>query len=127
MVEKKEVSKAKKLSEKKQISILDVEKNKHPVLASPRTFGQRAADNLAKWAGSWTFILGFFVFLFVWMALNTVWLILGVWDLYPFILLNLVLSCVAAIQAPIILMAQNRAAQKDRQKVPVSRQRKDAR
>jgi len=79
------------------------------------TFGQRAADNLAKWAGSWVFIVSFFVFLVLWMAVNTVWLIFGrVWDIYPFILLNLVLSCLAAIQAPIILMSQNRSSERDR-------------
>ena len=80
-----------------------------------RTFGQKAADILAEYAGSWGFIIGFSVFLVAWMALNVYgWL--GHWDPYPFILLNLVLSCLAAIQAPIILMSQNRQSQKDRLK-----------
>jgi uncharacterized membrane protein len=83
----------------------------------PLTFGQKAADWIAKWAGSWTFIIMFFVFLGLWMAVNAIWIIFGrIWDPYPFILLNLALSCLAAIQAPIILMSQNRAAERDRQR-----------
>jgi len=82
-------------------------------LVIPQTFGQRAADGIAKWAGSWTFIIGFLALLGVWMALN-VYAWIGEWDPYPFILLNLVLSCIAALQAPVILMSQNRQAQKDR-------------
>jgi len=79
------------------------------------TLGQRTADALTKWAGSWIFIIGFLVFITFWMIINTVWLIFGSsWDIYPFILLNLILSCLAAIQAPIILMSQNRANQRDR-------------
>ena len=73
----------------------------------PLTFGQKAADAITRAAGSWTFILGFFSFLMVWMILNTVGWFFN-WDSYPFILLNLVLSCLAAVQAPIILMSQNR-------------------
>ena len=68
-----------------------------------RTFGQRAADNLAKWAGSWTFILFFFIFLVLWMCAN-IYMWVNEWDPYPFILLNLILSCLAAVQAPVILM-----------------------
>ena len=83
-------------------------------LVIPQTFGQRAADNISKWAGSWTFILSFIGLLIVWMILNTSMLIFGVWDKFPFILLNLVLSCLAALQAPVILMSQNRQSQKDR-------------
>ena len=81
-----------------------------------RSFGERAADGLAKWAGSWVFIISFFVFLAFWMATN-VYAWINSWDPYPFILLNLVLSCLAAIQAPIILMSQNRQSQKDRAKI----------
>jgi uncharacterized membrane protein len=79
----------------------------------PRSLGQRLSDRLTRGAGSWTFILGFLGLLAVWMAVNVV---AGVrhWDPYPFILLNLVLSCVAAIQAPIILMSQNREEARDR-------------
>ena len=90
----------------------------HPILRLPKTFRQKAADNLTKWAGSWTFILGFMILLFIWIGMNAFFLInynLGnPFDPYPFILLNLVLSCLAAMQAPVILMSQNRAAQKDR-------------
>jgi uncharacterized membrane protein len=82
----------------------------------PRTFGQRAADLIAKWAGSWTFIISFLILLAIWMALN-IYAWAGEWDPYPFILLNLVLSCIAALQAPVILMSQNRQGQKDRTKV----------
>ena len=83
-------------------------------LVIPQTFGQRAADGIAKWAGSWVFILSFLVILVLWMILNTSMVLFGVWDLYPFILLNLVLSTLAALQAPVILMSQNRQSQKDR-------------
>ncbi len=82
----------------------------------PRTFGQKSADKLTQIAGSWAFILVFFVFLVAWMTINAIWLSHRSWDPYPFILLNLLLSCLAAIQAPIILMSQNRQAQKDRQR-----------
>ena len=80
------------------------------------TKGQAAANWLAKWAGSWSFIGLFALFLFVWMFLNTYMFIFGQWDNYPFILLNLVLSCIAALQAPVILMSQNRTTERDRVK-----------
>lgn len=84
-------------------------------LVSPHTFGQKAADSITQWAGSWTFIISFLILLGVWMVINVYgWI--GSWDPYPFILLNLVLSCIAALQAPVILMSQNRQAQKDRLK-----------
>jgi len=85
-----------------------------------RTFGQKAADFLTKWAGSWAFILSLFGFLAIWICINGYFLIryqLGkAFDPYPFILLNLILSCLAAVQAPIILMSQNRTSQRDRLK-----------
>ncbi len=81
----------------------------------PTKIGEKAADNLAKSAGSWGFIIGFLIFLALWMAAN-IYAWLNTWDPYPFILLNLILSCIAALQAPIILMSQNRSAQKDRQR-----------
>tara|TARA_Y100000310_G_scaffold306691_1_gene348077 strand:- start:751 stop:1167 length:417 start_codon:yes stop_codon:yes gene_type:complete len=87
----------------------------HPFRNHNRTLGQRAADSLSKWAGSWPFIIGFFIFLGLWVSANLyAWT--QQWDPYPFILLNLVLSCLAAVQAPVILMSQNRAAQRDRLK-----------
>jgi uncharacterized membrane protein len=91
--------------------------NKKPIfqlIHGQRTFGERASDNLSRFAGSWGFIISFLVFLVVWMAVN-VYAWINTWDPYPFILLNLVLSCLAAIQAPVILMSQNRQVQKDRQ------------
>ena len=91
---------------------------KQPVLRVKKiSSGQKAADWVAKWAGSWTFITLFMVFLFIWMILNSIIVVFGVWDLFPFILLNLILSCIAAIQAPIILMSQNRQAEIDRQRM----------
>ena len=78
------------------------------------TLGQRLSDGLSNFAGSWRFIIGFLVILIVWIVVNVVVLISKAFDPYPFILLNLVLSCLAAIQAPIILMSQNRQEQKDR-------------
>ncbi len=80
---------------------------------SKLTFGQRAADGLARFAGSWTFIILFFMILVLWIAVNAV-VLTKPFDIYPFILLNLILSCLAAIQAPIIMMSQNRQEQKDR-------------
>jgi uncharacterized membrane protein len=79
------------------------------------TIGQRTADWMTTWAGSWIFIFSFFIFLGVWMSLN-IYAWIEHWDPYPFILLNLVLSCLAAIQAPIILMSQNRQSEKDRRR-----------
>ena len=79
---------------------------------STRTFGDKLADKLTEVAGSWTFIIGMILFLIIWIFLN-LYLIDRV-DPYPFVLLNLVLSCIAALQAPIIMMSQNREAKKDR-------------
>lgn len=77
-----------------------------------RTFGQRLADHVASFGGSWRFLISFGVFIAVWMVIN----IIGVaqFDLYPFILLNLALSCLAAVQAPVIMMSQQRQEAKDR-------------
>lgn len=76
--------------------------------------GDRLADRLAEVAGSWKFITGFFIVLIIWIAANAVILTQKPFDPYPFILLNLVLSCLAAIQAPVILMSQNRQEARDR-------------
>jgi uncharacterized membrane protein len=78
------------------------------------TLGQKTADKISTFGGSWTFIILFFVFLLGWIVINSFLLTIKPYDPYPFILLNLVLSCLAAIQAPIILMAQNRQAERDR-------------
>ncbi len=86
----------------------------HPIFRQNLTMGQKAADLIANIGGSWWFIIGLFLVLLIWISANT-WLLLNRhFDPYPFILLNLFLSCLAAIQAPIILMAQNRQAQRDR-------------
>ena len=79
------------------------------------TIGQRAADKIAKFAGSWAIIFSFTGLLLLWMAINVL-LAARAFDAYPFILLNLVLSCVAAIQAPLIMMSQNRQEEKDRRR-----------
>ncbi|MHA3787071.1 DUF1003 domain-containing protein [Flavobacterium hauense] len=80
------------------------------------TFGQRVADKVATFGGSWTFILMFVGFLLGWIALNVFILLNKGFDPYPFILLNLILSCIAALQAPVIMMSQNRQSEKDREK-----------
>ncbi|MBW3519959.1 DUF1003 domain-containing protein [Flavobacterium sp. NKUCC04_CG] len=78
------------------------------------TLGQKLADHVAAFGGSWTFIITFFLFILVWMLVNIWFLATKPFDPFPFILLNLILSCLAAIQAPIIMMSQNRQEQKDR-------------
>lgn len=85
-----------------------------PILENQLTIGQRAADKIAAFGGSWKFIILFFLLLIGWIILNIWFLGKHPFDPYPFILLNLILSCLAAIQAPIIMMSQNRLEQKDR-------------
>lgn len=80
------------------------------------SLGQRVADKVAAFGGSWTFIISFIVFLLIWIAFNVFWLSNKGFDPYPFILLNLILSCVAAFQAPVIMMSQNRQEEKDRER-----------
>ncbi len=97
---------------------------KHEFISLPKkgkvpevtSVGGRLADKVAAFGGSWKFIIIFFVVLIAWMALNTVWFNNKGFDPYPFILLNLILSCTAAIQAPIIMMSQNRQEEKDRER-----------
>ena len=121
----KKEGKVKKIADnfRHKIDIFELIHAENPNLRIPRTFGQKASDSLTKWAGSWFFIIGFLVFLGLWIFTN-VYLIIQyqvseVFDPYPFILLNLVLSMLAAIQAPVILMSQNRQGQKDRFKAEV--------
>lgn len=78
------------------------------------SFGDRLADKIAEFGGSWSFIIVFFLFMLVWIAINTFVLLWKPFDPYPFILLNLILSCLASIQAPIIMMSQNRLEARDR-------------
>jgi uncharacterized membrane protein len=87
---------------------IDVDKQED----ASRTFGDKLADKIAETAGSWNFIVGMIVFLVLWVLLNI--FIIENGDPYPFILLNLMLSCVAALQAPVIMMSQNRESKKDR-------------
>ena len=98
------------------LKLNDAEKDQFNLPLMPkeiRTAGQKAADRLTAFCGSWTFIISALVFIAVWILLNLfAWEFS--WDPWPFILLNLALSCLAAMQAPIILMSQNREAQRDR-------------
>ena len=80
------------------------------------SIGARVADKVAEFGGSWTFIISFVIFLLIWIAFNIYWLHNKGFDPYPFILLNLILSCVAALQAPVIMMSQNRQEDKDRER-----------
>jgi uncharacterized membrane protein len=84
--------------------------------AEPLTTGQRLADKVATFGGSWRFIISFGIFLGLWILLNALVLRSGAYDPYPFILLNLILSCIAALQAPVIMMSQNRQEEKDRER-----------
>ncbi|WHO71198.1 DUF1003 domain-containing protein [Rhizobium sp. BT03] len=83
-------------------------------LSAEASFGERVADGIARVGGSWSFILAFLAFLVVWTLINTIILATGAFDPYPFVFLNLILSMLAAIQAPIIMMSQNRQAERDR-------------
>ena len=91
-----------------------ISKNIEPEIEEQLTFGQKLADKIAQFGGSWTFILSFMFFLFVWISINVYVLLNSPFDPYPFILLNLILSCIAALQAPLIMMSQNRQETKDR-------------
>lgn len=91
-----------------------VARNLNKEHAESLTLGQRTADMVARGAGSWPFIIGFITFLAGWVWLNIRLLRIHPFDPYPFILLNLVLSAIAAIQAPVIMMSQNRVAERDR-------------
>ena len=91
-----------------------VAKNINIEFAEQRTFGEKLSDKLANFGGSWSFIIIFMSFFVVWMIINSISLFGKNFDPYPYILLNLILSCLAAIQAPIIMMSQNRQEAKDR-------------
>ena len=79
------------------------------------SFGEKSADKLAKFAGSWLFIISFCIFLIGWIVIN-LYFLNNPFDPYPFILLNLILSCLASVQAPLIMMSQNRQEEKDRRR-----------
>ncbi|MGH1485850.1 MAG: DUF1003 domain-containing protein [Cellvibrionaceae bacterium] len=94
-----------------------VSENVNTTFSEHLTFGERVADRIASFGGSWTFIGIFFAFIISWILINTIWLVSeSIFDPYPFILLNLGLSTLAAFQAPIIMMSQNRQAAKERVK-----------
>lgn len=81
-----------------------------------RNYGQVIADKVASFGGSWTFIISFFIFISIWIGSNVIIFTNKEFDPYPFILLNLILSCIAALQAPVIMMSQNRQEEKDRER-----------
>ena len=91
-------------------------KNVEPEIDETLSFGQKVADKIASFGGSWTFILSFLFFIGLWMFTNVYLLFTKPFDPYPFILLNLILSCLAALQAPVIMMSQHRQETRDRQR-----------
>ena len=103
------------MTDEEVLNLLADSKISESPTAEKYTLGQRAADAIAKFAGSWAFIFAFTGVLILWMVVNTL-LAAKAFDPFPFILLNLVLSCVAAIQAPLIMMSQNRQEEKDRRR-----------
>lgn len=116
------------IQEKREVAMIDrnvmdaiknnsiLSENIQDEIEAELTFGQKLADRVAAFGGSWTFIVAFFTFILLWMGVNIWFLTTQPFDPFPFILLNLILSCLAAIQAPIIMMSQNRQEQKDRQR-----------
>ena len=103
------------MTDEEVLNLLADSKISESPTAEKYTLGQRAVDAIAKFAGSWAFIFSFTGVLLLWMVVNTI-LAADAFDPFPFILLNLVLSCVAAIQAPLIMMSQNRQEEKDRRR-----------
>jgi uncharacterized membrane protein len=87
---------------------------KTPFNEETGSWGERLSDRIASFGGSWTFILSFLLFIFIWILVNVFLVFYTTFDPYPFILLNLILSCVASLQAPIIMMSQNRLESRDR-------------
>ena len=98
----------------KVVRRLAVSRNINVELQRSKTFGQHLADRVAEIGGSWSFIIGFGVVIALWVSVNTWLIVVHAFDPYPFIFLNLMLSLLAAVQAPVILMSQNRAAARDR-------------
>lgn len=114
-----ESSQIKKLQEIVRKSIEDENLIIQNLLNPPKetlTKGQSISDKVARFGGSWAFIISFFIILIIWIVFNTITPIKDNFDPYPFILMNLILSCIAALQAPIIMMSQNRQEEKDRKR-----------
>lgn len=112
--EKGQVSKLDKEVIKSMVEHDTLVQNVEEEIEEKLTVGQKLADKIAEFGGSWTFIIIFFLILLAWIIINSIILLTKSFDPYPYILLNLVLSCLAAIQAPIIMMSQNRKEDKDR-------------
>ena len=104
------------MSKKKRSNKIENSNNLNHFLRSPKlTLGQKGADKVTKFVGSWLFILIYLIFFSLWISVNTIWLInQEIFDPFPFVFLNLVLACITGIQAPIILMSQNRTEDRDR-------------
>jgi uncharacterized membrane protein len=114
-----EAEQVKKLQSIVETAINDEKLIVENLLNPPKDFltrGQKISDKVARFGGSWAFIISFFIVLIVWIIYNTTAIKQDEFDPYPFILMNLILSCIAALQAPIIMMSQNRQEEKDRQR-----------
>lgn len=112
--EKEQLTKLQKIVQKSiEDENLIVENLLHPPIET-MTVGQKVSDKVARFGGSWSFIITFIVILIVWIAFNATLPKADQFDPFPFILMNLILSCIAALQAPIIMMSQNRQEEKDR-------------
>ncbi len=114
MNHKPPVTKVNEVDNISELATMRHSQNINDLHAENLTLGERIADRLADFAGSWTFIICFLLILLSWLLLNSVQIIFHPFDPFPFILLNLILSCIAALQAPVIMMSQNRQEKKDR-------------
>lgn len=113
-MKKKEIDESEFLGNIEKLASLRQSKNLNEVQGETLSWGDKIADHVANIAGSWGFIISFIAILLVWIGLNSVLVLVPHFDPYPFILLNLVLSCIAALQAPVIMMSQRRLETKDR-------------
>jgi uncharacterized membrane protein len=111
---KYDIKKVGEVENVEKLAALRHSRNINEVHEKSLSLGEKIADGMADFAGSWTFIISFMTILMLWILTNSVQLFFHPFDPFPFILLNLVLSCIAAMQAPIIMMSQNRQEKKDR-------------
>lgn len=114
MLEEIRTDKVSEVKKVEDLASMRHSKNINEIHEGALSFGDRIADKIADMAGSWAFIISFVVVLLLWIGANSIQLLFRPFDPFPFILLNLVLSCVAALQAPVIMMSQNRQETKDR-------------